>query len=284
MNGRCRPGRRVTPGARLPRVGRRVFAIGLDSASVDLVDRLVDVGILPNFATLRDRASRRRLRSGDGHRHGTLWAQFVADTELALDRPGFRCSFDPDTYAAYEEPARHELAGRVPSGRRPAAPRSRSTFPAPPSRDPACTSPAGVPTRRAIPGRHGRSGLLREIDRRFGPHPAAGNEHDCGWHDPDRLERLTRALEAGAVRRADVAGFLMQRFPDWELFVTVMSESHAAAELMWHGVDVDHVLADVDVHAGRRLTRVYRAMDRGSARSSPPSNPTTRCSSSRSTA
>ena len=89
-------------------------AVGLDAASIDLVERLCDLGVLPNFATLRDRSARWRLRSGASHRHGTLWSEFVAATELPLDRTGFRCTFDPTTYAAYEEPARHELTGHLP--------------------------------------------------------------------------------------------------------------------------------------------------------------------------
>jgi predicted AlkP superfamily phosphohydrolase/phosphomutase len=240
----------------------RVCAIGLDSASITLIERLCDRGDLPHFRALRDRSVRHRLRSGDGHRHGTLWAQFVAATELAVDRPGFRCSFDPRTYAPYEEPAQHELAGRPPFWE--TAGVSTITFDVP------RTTIDGPGVHVTGWGTHAPSyprasqprGLLREIDRRFGPHPATGNEHDCGWHDPDRLDRLTRALETGAERRAEITDYLMQRFPDWELFVTVMSESHAASEIMWHGVDDEHVLAGFDPAAGDRLTRVHRAMDR----------------------
>jgi len=243
-------------------VGSRVCAIGLDSASIDLIDALCARDVLPNFAAFRDRSERRRLQSGDGYRHGLLWAQFVTASELAMDRPGFRCTFDPATYTPYEEPARHDLAGHVPFWERVGA--TTITFDVP------RTTIEGPGVHVTGWGAHAPSyprasqphGLLREIDRRFGPHPGAGNEHDCGWHDSDRLERLTRALEVGAERRAEITQFLMRRFPDWELFVTVMSESHAASEIMWHGVDQDHVLARVDAVAGTRLRRVYRAMDR----------------------
>jgi len=243
-------------------VGQRVCAIGLDSASIDLVDALCARGVLPNFVALRERSERRRLRSGDGHRHGLLWPQFVAASALTIDRPGFRCTFDPATYTPYEEPAQHDIAGHAPFWERAGATTITFDVPRTTIEGPGVHVTGWGAHAPSYPRASRPEGLLREIDRRFGPHQGAGNEHDCGWHDPYRLERLTTALEVGAERRAEITTFLMQRFPDWELFVTVMSESHAASEIMWHGIDQDHVLARVDAVAGTRLLRVFRAMDR----------------------
>ena len=243
-------------------MGRRVCAIGLDSASIDLIERLGAAGALPNFSSLRARAARRRLRSGDGHRHGTLWAQFVGDVELAVDRPGFRCCFDPASYTPYEEAARHDLAGHVPFWERAGVPTITFDVPRTTVEGPGIHVTGWGTHAPGYPRASSPKGLLREIDDHFGPHPGTGNEHECGWHQPERLERLTRALETGAELRADVVQFLMRRHPDWQLFVTVMSESHAASEIMWHGVDGEHLLAGVDPDAGERLTRVLRAMDR----------------------
>ena len=57
----------------------------------------------------------------------------------------------------------------------------------------------------------------------------------------------------------------MRRFPDWQLFVTVLSEAHSASEVMWHAVDAQHPLTAYDPAAGGRLLRVFQAMDRSLA-------------------
>jgi hypothetical protein len=101
---------------------------------------------------------------------------------------------------------------------------------------------------------------LREFDARFGVHPGF-ETYDCGWHDPKRLDRFTGACVTGARRRADIAVELMDRFPDWDLFLAVMSESHMASEIMWHAVDTGHPLAAYEPGARARLERVFRAID-----------------------
>ncbi|MGE5721775.1 MAG: hypothetical protein ACM3YM_04870, partial [Sphingomonadales bacterium] len=55
-----------------------------------------------------------------------------------------------------------------------------------------------------------------------------------------------------------------ERFPDWRLGITVVSEFHSAAEAMWHGVDPDHPLhGQPSSEAARRgLEGVYEAADR----------------------
>ncbi|MGZ4794401.1 MAG: hypothetical protein ACXVJ7_09115 [Acidimicrobiia bacterium] len=240
----------------------RVCAVGVDAASIALIDELCDTGHLPNLRALRDRSARARLHSAPGHRHGMLWTQFVTGRRSTFDEAGFRFTFDPATYEPFEETAHHEDHGVAPFWERSDA--RAITFDVP------RTTISGPGVHVTGWGAHAPSypraseprGLLREIDERFGPHPAFENEYACGWHDPRRLDRLTGALEIGAARRAEISRYLMQRFDDWELFVTVMSEAHSAAEMMWHGVDRDHPLADFDPDVRTRLVRVFVAIDR----------------------
>ena len=74
---------------------------------------------------------------------------------------------------------------------------------------------------------------------------------------------MRRSGHRGAPRRADVASWLLRRFPDWQLFVTVLSETHSAGEQLWHGIDATHPAAAAATAelAGRRLREVYRAVD-----------------------
>jgi hypothetical protein len=106
-------------------------------------------------------------------------------------------------------------------------------------------------------------GLLDEIDDRFGPHPAFANDYTPVWHRPDAIDALCDALVVGARRRVDAALWLLSQHPDWELFVTVLSEPHSAGEQLWHGIDPTHPAAHTPTaaQAGRRLREVYRAVD-----------------------
>ena len=240
----------------------RVCAIGIDAASIDLIDELCDTGALPHFAALRGRAARTRLHSAPAHRHGMLWTQFVTGRAVTFERSGFRSSFDPDTYEVFEQRAHHEEFGAAPFWETSRVP--TITFDVP------RTTISGPGVHVTSWGAHAPSypraseprGLLTEIDARFGIHPGFENDHSCGWHDQHRLDRLEQAIAIGAARRADIACFLMERFPDWQLFVTVMSEAHSASEMMWHGIDATHPLAPFDPTVGPRLARVFEAMDR----------------------
>ncbi len=103
-------------------------------------------------------------------------------------------------------------------------------------------------------------GLLREIDARFGPHPACGNDYEIVWYRPDAIDRLCDGLIVGTCRRADIA-WLLRRYPDWELFVTVLSEPHSAGEQLWHGIDATH--RRIDVHRRpRRSAHLRRCTER----------------------
>jgi predicted AlkP superfamily phosphohydrolase/phosphomutase len=107
------------------------------------------------------------------------------------------------------------------------------------------------------------AGLLREIEARFGPHPAFANDYEIVWYRPHAIDALADALVVGARRRADIAVWLQAGRPDWQLFVTVLSEPHSANEAFWHGIDERSPVAAAPTleQAGRRLLEVYRAVD-----------------------
>jgi predicted AlkP superfamily phosphohydrolase/phosphomutase len=106
------------------------------------------------------------------------------------------------------------------------------------------------------------SWLATEIGRRFGSHPARAIHAPRRWHDPVYLRRLTDALVEGALRRVEIAAWLMEQVPDWNLFVTVWTEAHSAGEVMWHGMDAHPGgPPDSSTEAAKQLRRVYRALD-----------------------
>lgn len=237
----------------------RVIGLGIDTGSIALIEELVAAGALPNLAALRERSSRVQLDGAPNHRYGMLWPQFVAGSEARLAGEWLRFTFDGTTYEGYQSGARHRTEGNLPFWE-PAGVRTITLdVPATTVMGPGVHVTAWGADAALYPRASQPPGLLRELDARFGIHPGY-ETYDC-WHDPKRLDRLTEAYVIGARRRAEIAIELMDRFPDWELFLTVMSESHMASEIMWHAREPNHPLADFDPDAHGRLVRVFTALD-----------------------
>ena len=238
--------------------GRRVAVIGLDAAERTLIERLIEGGDLPNLARIRARSARCELESEATWRSGRVWETFltgVADWPSAV-------VFDPKTYDTYQLGAR----------------RKRPFYATDP---PASVLALDVPYMslwHEVPGAQVTAwgghdagyprashppGTLRDIDARFGAHPAYLSDFSVCWHHPPAIEKLAGSLVAGAARRAEVFSYLHWRFPDWDLAMTVMSEAHSAGEFLWHGIDPDHPLATFPTasEARARLLEVYRAID-----------------------
>lgn len=239
----------------------RVIGLGLDAGSIGLIDELVDADALPHLAALRSRSARVALDSSPTHRHGVLWPQFVAGAEARLGGDWRRFEFDRSTYETLQTGARHCVDGNEPFWERAETRAITVDIPGMTVLGPG-VHVTGWGAHAPLHARASRpQGLLRDLDARIGVHPAYENEYDVGWHDPRRLDRLTDALVIGAQRGARIAIDLMRRFPDWELFLSVMSELHSSSELMWQAVATDHPLAGFDPLARARLERVFRAMD-----------------------
>jgi predicted AlkP superfamily phosphohydrolase/phosphomutase len=250
-------------------VRQRVAAIGLDAAEWTLVERLLAEGELPHLAALRRRGAEARLHHSD-YRTGLVWEHFLTGKGARGNRRWSAVEFDPRRYEAWQL-----------GGRKLTPFYSSSQDDGGDERPPINTIAFDVPYTTLTGNVHGVEvtswgghdpgypraarppGLLREIEALFGPHPAFGNDYELVWYRPGPLDALADALVVGARRRADISLWLQRRFPDWNLFVTVLSEPHSAGELMWHGVDDSHPAAasPTAAQAGRRLREVYRAVD-----------------------
>jgi predicted AlkP superfamily phosphohydrolase/phosphomutase len=245
----------------------RVVAIGLDAMERTLVEPLMDDGRLPNLAALRERAARCHLRNMVEYRSELPFTQFLTGKGAAANRYWSTVSFDPTTYTAS---ALGALEARPFYALGPGTNVIQFDVPHSVLADDVegiqiigWGSHSPQYPRAAQP-----TGMLREIDARFGPHPAWGNDSESGWYEPDYIEALSTALQVGAERRVDVVEWLQRRVPDWDLILTVMSEPHAAGHLMWHGVDATHPLhrASTAPLARTRLVETYQAVDRAVGR------------------
>lgn len=247
----------------------RVAAIGLDAAEWAVVSQLIDEGELPALARLRDKSATCRLRNVVPYRSELPWTQFLTGRSAEANRYWSTVVFDPATYEAHCV------------GAHPATPfyalgsdTKVIAFDIPHSVIDESVNGLQVTAWGAHSAQYPRAsrpkGLLTEIDERFGQHPAFDNDYDGGWHQPRFLDNLGEALVRGCERRAEAARWLLtEREPDWDLFVTVLSESHSGGHHYWHGVDAAHPLhqaAATSTRAREWLRRVYRAQDAAVAR------------------
>jgi predicted AlkP superfamily phosphohydrolase/phosphomutase len=241
---------------------RKVVAVGLDAANWEYLCRRMDAGDLPNLTALVGSSLRCRLENTQEYRSELPWTTFNSGRYGKSIKYWSTVRFDPETYEALDLgahpgapfwadlPARRVIAFDVP----------HSVF----GDDPDVVQ---VNAWGAHSGQFPRSsspqGLLTEIDERFGPHPAFTADYETCWHEPQYLRDLSEALVTGVHRRAEICRWLMDQHPDWELFVTVLSEPHSIGHHAWHGADPGHPLHD---HAIAEVARtamddVHRAVD-----------------------
>lgn len=248
---------------------RRVVAIGLDAAEWTLVERMLAAGELPHMAALRQRSAEARLHNGD-YRTGIVWEHFLTGKSAAGNRRWSAVQFDPLAYDAWQVGGRRLIpfySNIQSDGRHQESPITTIAFDVPYVTLTGSVEGAEITSWGGHDPGYPRAarppGLLREVDAIFGPHPAFGNDYELVWYRPGPLDALGDALIVGARRRADISLWLQRRFPEWDLFLTVMSEPHSAGELMWHGIDTTHPAANTPTaaQAGRRLREVYRAVD-----------------------
>jgi len=241
---------------------QRVAAIGLDAAEPALMDDLIAQDRLPVLARFREGSRRFRLSDDLDYRTGIVWEHFLTGRGARSNGRTSVVEFDPATYETVAIGARP--LPRFFDGDQP--------IPALLFDIPYTSLAAGDDTAAvtawgghdsAYPRASHPRGLLREIDRRFGPHPALGNDYTAWWYQPAAIKWLERALIEGARRRGEIIPWLLGRFPDHRLFATVFSEPHSAGEFFWHGVDADHLLAGARTAqlSGRALAAVYESVD-----------------------
>lgn len=240
----------------------RVAVIGLDAAEWWVVDRLMSEDRLPNLSRLRARSAECRLRNVVPYRAESAWTQFNTGRDGWANRYWTITDFDPASYESYCIGA---FTGRpfyaLGDQARVVA------FDIPHSALSDQINGVQVTSWGAHAPQYPRAsrpaGLLTEIDGTFGPHPVFENDGDLGWNDAGYIDRLAGDLTVGARRRFEIARWLSDRVPDWDLFITVASEFHSGGHHLWHGVDPAHALAGTAAAglSGRRMAEVAGVVD-----------------------
>ena len=241
---------------------KQVVAIGIDAGDPVLIDRLMALGQLPNLSRLRRAGAYGRLENLHFYRAETAWTMFL--TGVRPDRTGYwsplkyRGNYDVDNVGAYDFSEFLPFYALIPD---------------------ASVAAFDLPQTRLVPGVNGvqvvawgshsplaPSGsipapLLGELVARHGPHPALESD-EAPLYDRDALLRLRDRLLEGLRRRGAMSADLLRR-QRWDLFLTMISETHAAGHYLWHLSQPDHPLHALARRGGDDpLGDVMRAVDR----------------------
>jgi predicted AlkP superfamily phosphohydrolase/phosphomutase len=104
-------------------------------------------------------------------------------------------------------------------------------------------------------------GLGEQIAQRFGPYPAEDHSK-VGMTPPADPEGFRNRLIAAVAKKTEVVKWLMQQ-QDWDFFLTVFGECHAAGHYFWHFQDSSYATHPAQCSNTLRhaLRDVYIALD-----------------------
>lgn len=240
----------------------RVAAIGLDAVERDLVAQLTANGALPNLGRIHARSARCSLSTPGEFRSEAVQTEFVTGRSAANNRYWTTVSFDPSTYECVcTGSARQQPFYALGEGTQVVA------FDIPHSildDDVHGAQVLGWGAHSAQFPRSSRpAGVLREIESVVGPHPGMALEYEGSWNQAEWIDRFADALVAGSAAWLTVTRSLLERYPDWDLFVSTICDAHTASHHMWHGIDRSCLFgaAPTAELAGRRLLDVHRGID-----------------------
>jgi hypothetical protein len=238
------------------------LAISLDGYEQSIAEEMMAAGRLPALAAMRERSARFRLDHGPARRTG-LGAEHVSSGMSPED--GQRWSsidFDSASYRVIQDGPKFSPF--------PAAMKARTVvldFPyfdllrAPDVKGISAwgAHDAGTELSSNPPE------LVDELLNRFGPYPAKNSLYAFAWPAAEKCRISGTELVRGLEKRSEIALWLLQeRYPNWDLALIGVSESHSALEALWHGYDARHPLhrhASASA-AGDGVRNVYESIDR----------------------
>lgn len=240
----------------------RVFVIGLDGATFDLISPWVDAGHLPNLARLMKTGAWGELRTTIPPMTGPAWTSFMTG-----QNPGKHGIFDwiarrSDSYAMVPLSARHRRARSLWSvageaGRRVLAFNVPMTYPPEPVNG---TMIAGLPAPMARPDIAYPAHAYDEITDLMGDYvlyPDPGQAYSDNGIDAF-LERLYRCTDD----RIQILEHFQAKEP-WDLMMVVFSGTDAIQHALWKYMDSSHPLHDPDRSAryGDAVLKFYCHVD-----------------------
>lgn len=256
----------------------RVLLIALDACDPDVVRSMAAEGELPTLAALLDTSATAPVRNPYGLFVGSLWSSFFTARNAA--RTGFHCWEEVDDSYEHRTTTALEIRGTPfwetlsDAGRRVAivdVPHSRVTKPL----DGVMVCEYDCHDRHF--GFHTwPPELAGEIEQRFGLHPILTMDpyvvkefspddyaHRAGMHRTRDEERaLLSGMLEGVQRKSRMSVDLLER-GGWDLFLTIIGDSHSTGHQQWHLHDPSHPWHDAELAAqlGSPIAEVYKRVD-----------------------
>ncbi len=259
----------------------RVLMVGLDALDPGIARRLAAEGRLPHFASLLASSTRVAVRSPLGIHSSAAWPTVF--TGRGAGEHGYHCWVEttPD-YEDHWTDVAEDVAGTPfwevlsRAGRRSAVLDVPHSLPDP-DHDGVQLIEWGCHDRH-----HGTSSVPRsladELTERFGQHPVGCNDnptglpsfapcdyaHRSGDHrTTDEARSLFDDILIGQARKDAVSLSLLSE-GGWDLFLTVLGESHCTGHQLWAVHDAEHPWHDASVAAGLGdpVEIVYERLDR----------------------
>jgi len=250
----------------------RVIAVGLDSADYFLIQRFMEEGGLPRIRQLRQQSTLVPLETQIQYADGTApyastegnWVMFQTGMRPSTSGYWETVTFDPQTYRSTNDFERggydyREFAPFYALG------------------DGYRVATFDVPVSAVVPQVNGKqivgwgghfpyvvrgsqpATLLKEVNKQYGKNKVLYRDHGVPWSN-----RYRKWLEDAAIhsiqQRERICCDLLQAEP-WDLFVTVLGETHSAVHDLWAASDKGHPLHSACQSEGDALRRVFEAVD-----------------------
>ncbi len=242
---------------------KRVVAIGLDAVDLDLLERWIEAGHLPNIARLfHDSARFDANFSPAVPTAETPWTMFLTgcypettgywsmnqySTDYKMHVVG---TYDFDAYGHFYDYCkdRKVIVLDVPLAKKSSAVNGIQVLAW------GAHAPSGPPA--SVP-----EGLLEELTAKYGEHPAFENDTVPVGEIADRGQWLEKALITGIEIRTRACVDLMESQP-WDLMLVAYGEPHSAGHSFWHLSQPDHPLYQSDHDDSHDpLLAVHKAVD-----------------------
>lgn len=242
----------------------KILFIGIESAEKDLLLEWADAGLLPNIQKFRRKAAWGTTSSPPGLYAGAVWPSFYTGVSPAAHGRYCFLQLRPGSYELEQigpsdvkvEPFWNFLSR---AGKKVGIVDVPKTAPSQYLNgvqlsdwgvdDPFHNQPSTWPPA-----------LVGDLIARFGD--GFGDSNASGRKTRDFID-LRDSLQNQIDRRFELTDYLLQQ-GEWDCFVTIFNESHAAGHQCWHWHDSSHPMFDVDAASivGNPMRDIYMGIDK----------------------
>ncbi|MGD2182342.1 alkaline phosphatase family protein [Lusitaniella coriacea] len=239
-----------------------VIAIGLDAADPILLETWMSQGHLKNLQKLRQQGGYGRLTNMEYYKAETPWTTFL--TGCLPQKTGYWSPFkfqegtyEVESVEAYSFNEYQPFYALGDDYRVAVFDMPQSTLADKANGSQVLAWGAHSPQ---TPSHSQPETLLKDINHRYGKHPALHRDHG-DWWDEGYLNRLENALKTGLQKRVGICKDLLEQ-EQWNLFLTIFGETHSAGHDFWYLSQPDHPLYPHRRVQKDSMLEVFEAADR----------------------